>query len=59
MTINDLELEEHHRILRRKEGELDSLLREAKVVELADTYWLISRQALAARRRLRKICESR
>lgn len=59
MTINDLELEEHHRAVRRFEGELDKLLREAQVGALEDAYWTISRQALEARRRLRKLCGSR
>jgi hypothetical protein len=56
---SDIELEEHHRIVRRLESELDRLLRERQYGSLDDAYWLISRQALQARRRLRKICESR
>lgn len=59
MTINDLELEEHHRIIRRLDCELDRLLRDRQVGSLDDAYWLISRQALEARRRLRKIARER
>jgi hypothetical protein len=59
VTVNDIELEEHHRIVQRMAGELDRLLRERQRGSLDDAYWIISRQALQARRRLRKICESR
>jgi hypothetical protein len=53
--MNDMELEEHHRIVRRLDGELDRLLRDGQVGSLDDAYFLISRQALLARRRLRKL----
>jgi hypothetical protein len=55
----DLELEEHHRVVRRLESKIDSLLRERQYASLEDAYWDISRQALAARRRLRKVCNER
>ena len=55
----DLELEEHHRAVRRLESKIDSLLREKEYASLEDAYWDISRQALAARRRLRRITSER
>jgi hypothetical protein len=59
MNSNDLTLEEHHRIIRRLDSELDRLLRDRQVGSLEDAYWLISRQALEARRRLRKLANER
>ena len=53
--MNDMELEEHHRIVRRLDGDLDRLLRDGQVGSLDDAYWLISRNALLARRKLRKL----
>lgn len=54
----DVVLEEHHRIVRRLDSQLDKMLREKQYGSLDDAYWLISRQALEARRRLRKLCAS-
>jgi hypothetical protein len=56
---NDLELEEHHRIVRRLDSDLDRLLRDKQYGSLDDAYWLISRQALLARRKLRKVARER
>jgi len=56
---NDMQLEEHHRVVRRLDSEIDRLLRDKQYGSLDDAYWLISRQALQARRRLRKLCASR
>jgi hypothetical protein len=50
-----MELEEHHRIVRRLDGDIDRLLREKQYGSLDDAYWLISRQALLARRSLRRL----
>jgi hypothetical protein len=59
MTINDLELEEHHRIIRRLDVDLDRLLRDRQIGSLEDAYWIIARAATAARRRLRKLANER
>jgi hypothetical protein len=59
MTLNDLELEEHHRIVRRLEGDLDRLLRDGQFGSLEDAYTIIENQARLARRRLRKIARER
>ena len=59
MTLNDLELEEHHRIVRRLEGDLDRLLRDGQLGSLEDAYTIIENQARLARRRLRKIARER
>jgi hypothetical protein len=59
MTINDLELEEHHRIVRRLEGDLDRLLRDGQFGSLEDAYTIIENQARLARRRLRRLARER
>ena len=59
MNINNLELEEHHRIIRHLESQIDRMLREKQVGNLEDAYWLISRQALLARRKLRRMAYER
>ena len=59
MTLNDLELEEHHRIVRRLDADLDRLLRDGKLGSLEDAYTIIENQARLARRRLRKIARER
>jgi hypothetical protein len=59
MTLNDLELEEHHRIVRRLESDLDRLLRDGQHGALEDAYTIIENQARLARRRLRKIARER
>jgi hypothetical protein len=59
VTINDIELEDHHRIVRRLEGELDRLMREGQYGSLEDAYALIENQARLARRRVRRLANER
>jgi len=57
--MNDLELEEHHRLIRGMEKKLDALLREGQYGSLEDAYWLIHKAALAAKRRIRRLASER
>lgn len=59
MTINDEELEEHHRMIRGLEKKLDRLVREGQYGNLEDAYWLIHKASLAAKRRIRRIASER
>ena len=59
MTINDFELEEHHRIVRRLESDLDRLLRDGQYGSLEDAYALIENQARLAKRRVRRLARER
>ena len=59
MTINDLELEEHHRIIRRLEMDLDRLMRDGQYGSLEDAYALLEVQARYAKRRVRRLANER
>ena len=59
MNLNDMELEEHHRVIRALDGKLDKLMRERQYGSLEDAYWIISQRATQARRRLRKLANER
>ena len=59
MTINDLELNEHHNIVKTLSQDLDRLTRNAQYGSLEDAYWMISNHAMLARRRLRRLARER
>lgn len=59
MTINDIELEDHHRIVRRLECDLDRLMREGQYGSLEDAYAVIENQARLAKRRVRRLARER
>lgn len=54
--MNDLELEEHIRLVHKYDGKIDHLTREGMVGNLDDALFLIQMAARDARRRLRKVC---
>lgn len=59
MTINDLELQEHHRLIKALNQKLDRLMSDGQYGSLADAYWSISQHALMARRKLRRMAHER